>query len=686
MIMKKIALAFLLSSVLISSLMSQWKEITGPETGTVSGIVATDSLLFASTNKWVYQSTDKGNTWRQIKNGFAYDVTNAITNKGAIIIAGSNGGLYRSTNYGESWVRNEAELKASAVYAFAWDADTLYAAGSEGIFKSIDAGNKWTNTRGDLPTSLVRGVSVVNGTVYTYYDYGTLYRSTDKGATWKNSATNLDYRQVYSVIQCDSSLYALTNAGIYRCVPPDYSWQLTDSAYNMVSFYAAERSGDTLYCGTSAGLLASTTQGKSWKTIFKRAYRPAVGSMKKNGNIIYAGTYGKGLFRSLDGGASWSKTGTLVSIAQISGFCANKMSLLAADQSGGIYCSSDNGATWGDLSADSLESVTFVAIRDSILFASNYSGCFRRSLADSAWSRLNSPASVNQFAIRGDSMYVAAFSGLFILNMKTGVLTKPDTVQLGGEVYCCYASGNIALAHSRGTQYVSLDYGKTWLPRPGSVPIDWMAQYGSIDTLFFAVSQYGLFSTTPRDTLWRMMSGPKSNKWMSCIAIAGNLIIAGMNPGGVYYSTDRGATWSQDFVISTESLPVNGITLNDRYMFCGGWYGSMYRRAVYPSMGVAATKSAVPAGAPVLQQNYPNPFNPSTTIRFSVPVRSMVVLTIYNVLGQRVQQLANRQMEAGYGEIVWNADVPSGLYICRMESSAVDKSVVVSARKMLLLR
>jgi hypothetical protein len=70
-----------------------------------------------------------------------------------------------------------------------------------------------------------------------------------------------------------------------------------------------------------------------------------------------------------------------------------------------------------------------------------------------------------------------------------------------------------------------------------------------------------------------------------------------------------------------------------------------------------------------LAQNYPNPFNPSTEIRFGLPVSSKVHITIYNVMGQQVTTLLNRDLKAGYHSITWNAaDVPSGIYFYRLNA------------------
>jgi hypothetical protein len=52
--------------------------------------------------------------------------------------------------------------------------------------------------------------------------------------------------------------------------------------------------------------------------------------------------------------------------------------------------------------------------------------------------------------------------------------------------------------------------------------------------------------------------------------------------------------------------------------------------------GIGSTEEPVIPGEYRLEYNYPKPFNPSTTIRYALPQRSHVVLTVYNTLGQQV--------------------------------------------------
>ena len=88
-----------------------------------------------------------------------------------------------------------------------------------------------------------------------------------------------------------------------------------------------------------------------------------------------------------------------------------------------------------------------------------------------------------------------------------------------------------------------------------------------------------------------------------------------------------------------------------------------------------------------LQQNYPNPFNPTTTINYSIAKPEAVKLTVYNMLGQNVAELVNKQQQAGNYSIVWDATdgnglrMSSGVYFFRIEAGSF-----VQVNKMILLK
>src|SRR5713101_2803848 len=82
-----------------------------------------------------------------------------------------------------------------------------------------------------------------------------------------------------------------------------------------------------------------------------------------------------------------------------------------------------------------------------------------------------------------------------------------------------------------------------------------------------------------------------------------------------------------------------------------------------------------PLSAPVsqrveLRQNFPNPFNPSTTVEYFLPFSARVRLVVFDILGNEVKEMVNREQEAGFHHASWNgANVGSGLYYCRLEAA-----------------
>ena len=70
-----------------------------------------------------------------------------------------------------------------------------------------------------------------------------------------------------------------------------------------------------------------------------------------------------------------------------------------------------------------------------------------------------------------------------------------------------------------------------------------------------------------------------------------------------------------------------------------------------------------------LGQNFPNPFNPSTTIEFSLPQKSAVILTVYNLIGKKVTELVNGNYEAGKYSIKFDAkNLSSGIYFYQLKT------------------
>ncbi len=89
-----------------------------------------------------------------------------------------------------------------------------------------------------------------------------------------------------------------------------------------------------------------------------------------------------------------------------------------------------------------------------------------------------------------------------------------------------------------------------------------------------------------------------------------------------------------------------------------------------------------------LDQNYPNPFNPTTTIRFGLPVASRVRLTVHDILGREIAQLADGIQKEGFVTVTWSPQVASGVYFFRLEATGVSagEERFTKVKRMVLLK
>ena len=88
-----------------------------------------------------------------------------------------------------------------------------------------------------------------------------------------------------------------------------------------------------------------------------------------------------------------------------------------------------------------------------------------------------------------------------------------------------------------------------------------------------------------------------------------------------------------------------------------------------------------------IYQNYPNPFNPVTRLSYDLPEDLFVSITIYDMLGNVVNNLVNTKQSSGYKSVQWNATdnlgqpVSAGVYLYSIETKDFRQT-----KKMILLK
>jgi len=103
---------------------------------------------------------------------------------------------------------------------------------------------------------------------------------------------------------------------------------------------------------------------------------------------------------------------------------------------------------------------------------------------------------------------------------------------------------------------------------------------------------------------------------------------------------------------------------------------------VHEAVGMAENQPSIPKEF-ALKQNYPNPFNPKTIISYQLPASSEIELSIYNLLGQKVQTLVSEKQPAGTYKMEWDARGQStGIYFCHLKTDQGYSKV----RKLILIK
>lgn len=147
---------------------------------------------------------------------------------------------------------------------------------------------------------------------------------------------------------------------------------------------------------------------------------------------------------------------------------------------------------------------------------------------------------------------------------------------------------------------------------------------------------------------------------------AQNSFVVG-SPEQIYKSTNAGSSWISDFNGGANISLYKILFTENHAGLISGSQGKILKNTDYI---VPVELTSFTPVEYLLEQNFPNPFNPSTTISFVLPESAEVTLTIYNTLGQKVDELVNTTLESGRYSYVWRVEnFPNGTYIYELRAN-----------------
>ena len=299
----------------------------------------TDPLVIYSAGEQLTRSGDGGITWLSITSDsnswghpdmvFHRSAPNALLSANEVTYDNRAGGVRKSLNAGANWIDASSGIAAHPIQAVAIDPQNpnhLYAGRSEGysgVWRSTDRGVTWkyTETNGQLRDLVVDPLDSLK--IYAAADHYFMV-SGDQGASFVEIP---DVRATCLAVTPGASnpVYAGGRNGVYKSIDGGLSWDLKDSTFPTNS------SGDPAQ-------------------VMSLAVDP------NNTAIVWAGTAVEGLVRSPDGGETWQYKGFLdmpdVDAVEVRPGDSNTILVGTGDYrgsggtTGGIYKSTDGGQTW----------------------------------------------------------------------------------------------------------------------------------------------------------------------------------------------------------------------------------------------------------------------------------------------------------------------------------------------------
>ena len=288
--------------------------------------------LYAGTACGVFKTADGARTWKAA--GLAGKGVSVLAvddaNPRRMLAATMKWGVFRTVDGGRTW--NRAGLRGKHVLSLAFDparSAAMYAGVSVGIFKSTTDGKTWRRVGEALPRDYTKVLTDPDNPNTVYAAIGSRSRdrvfvSLNGGRTWRRSGPGLPSTYIGSLElnpNQPGAVFAGTHEGLFKSVDSGASWQVVNT-----DFMVGERRADALafaygrrrpgaifaqtYC---AGVFKSTDGGRSWTRASdgiapgcRPPFRIVVN--QRNPKILYALTPGEGLHRSADGARHWQLT------------------------------------------------------------------------------------------------------------------------------------------------------------------------------------------------------------------------------------------------------------------------------------------------------------------------------------------------------------------------------------------
>ena len=506
------------------------------------------TLLYAGTlYGGVYRTKNGGATWIQVNNGLANLNVNALAvdpkNPGTVY-AGTDGGVFLTTNGGATWTAVNSGLTSPPVLSLAFDPvfSRVYAGTQlDGVFETTNGGLSWHTLNCGLSPNTTVFALEINPNLPGVLNAGTnagFYSRSLVGIPWPcwlKQSGGLFLPVVLSIASDPNSPFAIyigtffpakilvtLNLGaswvntLYAASPAAYPWALAVDPLQGDLYAGTTTLG---FFGYAGGIWTQMNQGLTANNV------NGIALAQSNPDVIYAATQNNSMYKSLDGGNTWTSLPITLGPRGYSVAVDPTDPDIAYAGMDGLFKTTNGGTTWFLASSginfpDQINAIAIDPTMPQTLYAA--------TCCDGIFKSTNGGASWNQ-ALFGTSLS-HDFRAIAIDPL------VPSTVYIGGPL------SGVVKSTNGGATWTQINTGLTNL-FVSSLAI----RPDQPDILYAGTESGGIFRSDTGGASWVPINIGLTNLAVYALAIDPlnpDVIYAGTRGAGIWISTNTGATWS----------------------------------------------------------------------------------------------------------------------------------------------
>ncbi len=674
-----------------------------------------EDIVYAAVYGGIFRSTDGGSIWTQVlgNNNNSIYTNVAVTNKGDVYAALSNGnvqGIWHS-NDGINWT-------------------DITPANFPTVYARIVIANPPTNSNELYLLANTPGSGMAGDPQNGSDDYQSLWKYDASSNQWTDLtnmlpdwsgpvggySTQRSYDMLIKVSPADSNFVIIGGTNLYRTTDgfatklDSTDWIGGYSTANDVSSYPNQHPDEhdlyflpsdpkIVYSANDGGISYTTdvtAQQVNWVSLDNgflttQFYSAALDHATANSPLIVGGMQDNG--NMMD--TTWTQNSSWVVLPFGGDGCIDAV----ADGGNYIYFSTQNGNIIEGRISDQKGAIIMPSGATGFLFVTPYvldpnnTSMMYEAAGTQIWRNSN----LLDIPIGGDSATTIGWTQMTGIDTSNTITALAVSSNPANILYYGTDNGTVFKVISANVGLpVSINVTSNNFP-PGYVNCI-AVDPSNADNVMVDFSNYSvqsIFYSTDGGNSWTAVSGNleqfpdgsgngPSVRSVRILDLNGSKIYYAGTSTGLYATTDlngMSTVWTQQGAANIGMVDVEAIDArdNDGTVAVGTFGAGVFSTKVLAT-GVQSQNNVPLAFS--LSQNYPNPFNPSTIIKYSIAKPELVKLSVYNILGQQVVSLINKEQQAGNYEVDFDASkFSSGVYLYRL-----DAGNFTSVKKMILIK